>query len=158
MSELPPAARRVADAARALGLPVDILEMADSTRTAADAAKAVGCEVAQIVKSLVFRGRDSGRPLLLLVSGANRVDEAAAGARIGEALDRPDAAFVRDATGFAIGGVPPFGHAARLATYMDVDLMAFDFVWAAAGTPKTLFRTTPRGLVSATAATLIAVG
>ncbi len=157
MTALPPASLRVAEAARALGLAVEIVEMPESTRTAAEAAAAVGCDVAAIVKSLVFRGTTSGRPILILVSGANRVDETAAGARIGEPLGRAGAALVRDATGYAIGGVPPFGHATPMATFLDADLMGHAALWAAAGTPRTLFRTTPADLLRATGATLIAV-
>ncbi len=156
-TELPAAARRVAEAAAALGLAIAVIEMPGSTRTAADAAAAVGCGVGQIVKSLVFRGRESGRPYLLLVSGANRVDEAGVAGRMGEALDRPDATFVRDATGYAIGGIPPFGHATAMKTFFDADLLAFEVIWAAAGTPKTVFRTEPRALLRATGATVIAV-
>ncbi|MBK9082263.1 MAG: YbaK/EbsC family protein [Rhizobiales bacterium] len=150
--DLPPAARRVAEAARAAGLPIAIRVMAQSTRTAQEAAAACGCDVAQIVKSLLFRGADSGRPYLLLVSGANRVDEARAAATIGEALTRPDARFVRETTGYAIGGVPPLGHAAPLAVYMDEALLGFDTVWAAAGTPLAVFAAAPRALLAATGA------
>src|SRR5690606_22402730 len=126
-----------------------------STRTAAEAATAVGCSVGEIVKSLVFRGRESGSPYLLLVSGANRVNEDAVTSQIGEPLDRPDAAFVRTVTGFAIGGIPPFGHAATLPTFLDRDLLAHPAVWAAAGTPHALFRIDPAALREAVAAHVI---
>src|SRR5687767_12615792 len=99
---LPSSAQRVADAAKQLGLSPQIVTMADSTRTAEEAAAACGCEVGQIVKSLVFRGANSGTPYLFLVSGKNRVDEKAAAREIGEGLARPDAAYVRGTTGFAI--------------------------------------------------------
>ena len=125
-SALPAAAQRVAAAAAAAGVAVDVQEMPASTRTAEEAARACGCTVAQIVKSLVFRGVETGKPYLLLVSGANRVDEKAAAASVGEPLMRPDANYVREATGFAIGGIPPFGHATALRTYVDRDLLAFD--------------------------------
>jgi prolyl-tRNA editing enzyme YbaK/EbsC (Cys-tRNA(Pro) deacylase) len=158
MSDLPPAAQRVAAAAATLGLAVAIRQMPESTRTAAEAAAACGCAVGQIVKSLVFRGTASGRPCLLLVSGANRVDEAAVAARIGEGLARPDAAFVREVTGYAIGGIPPFGHATALATWMDADLLAYPVVWAAAGTPRAVFSCEPARLRDAIGATVIAMG
>ena len=113
--------------------------MPQSTRTAEEAAAACGCSVGQIVKSLVFRGAQSGKPYLLLVSGANRVDEKAVAAHLGEALKRPDADYVRGVTGFAIGGIPPLGHDTPLATFMDETLLTYDTVWAAAGTADAVF-------------------
>lgn len=150
---LPAAAQRVHDAAAALGLSIEIRTHSQPTRSAEEAALACGCDVAQIVKSLIFRGKDSGRHYLLLVSGRNRVDEAGVAAVLGEALRRPDAADVRALTGYAIGGIPPFGHAERLETLMDPDLMGFDRVWAAAGTPNTVFCICPARLAEATGAT-----
>jgi prolyl-tRNA editing enzyme YbaK/EbsC (Cys-tRNA(Pro) deacylase) len=146
MEDLPPSAGRVAEAARALGLDIDIRVMPATTRTADEAAAACGTTVAQIVKSLIFEGRDSGRPFLFLVSGKNRVDEAAVGARLGEKLKRPDAQRVREITGFAIGGIPPIGHATELAAYIDPDLLSFGEVWAAAGTPNAVFPVDPEKL------------
>ena len=157
MSELKPAARRVHAAADALGLEIEVREMTRSTRTAEEAAAACGCGVAQIVKSLVFKGRGTDTPYLLVVSGANRVDEKAVAANVGEKLERPDAQFVRDVTGYAIGGIPPFGHAERLETYIDEALLAHDLVWAAAGTPNALFSVSPAALAEATGAAVIAV-
>jgi prolyl-tRNA editing enzyme YbaK/EbsC (Cys-tRNA(Pro) deacylase) len=154
---LPPAAQRVLAAAAAAGVAVDIREMPSSTRTAEDAARACGCAVGQIVKSLVFRGAVSGTPHLLLVSGSNRVDEKAAAATLGEALTRPDADYVRRVTGFAIGGIPPFGHATSLAAWIDRDLLAFAEVWAAAGTPHCVMRLTPADLMAAAGAAVIDV-
>jgi prolyl-tRNA editing enzyme YbaK/EbsC (Cys-tRNA(Pro) deacylase) len=139
-TSLPASARRVADAARQLGLSPEIVTMAVSTRTAEEAAAACGCEVGQIVKSLVFRGAASGAPYLFLVSGKNRVDEHKAAVVIGENLSRPDAAYVRGTTGFSIGGIPPFGHDTPLKTFIDTDLLKFDEVWAAAGTPNCVMR------------------
>jgi len=157
MPELKEATRRVAAAANALGLDVEIVVHAQSTRTAEEAAAACGCSVGQIVKSLVFRGATSGKPVLLLVSGANRVDEAAVAAALGEALTRPDARFVREVTGFAIGGIPPFGHANPLSTFIDEDLLGYDAVWAAAGTPDSVFRVSPGALAEKTGATRLKV-
>jgi prolyl-tRNA editing enzyme YbaK/EbsC (Cys-tRNA(Pro) deacylase) len=157
MTDLPPSSQKIAEAARRLDLPIEIVVMPSSTRTAEEAAAACGCAVGQIVKSLVFRGAASGRPLLLLVSGANRVDEKTAAAAIGEDLSRPDAAFVRETTGFAIGGIPPFGHATPLATFMDRDLLGYPVVWAAAGTPAAVFSSDPARLRDATGATVIGV-
>lgn len=157
MDPLPAASRRVAEAARALGLDVDIRVLREGTRTAGEAAAACRCDATQIVKSLVFRRVDDGSAVLLLVSGGHRVDEAVAAAGIGAAVERPDAAFVRERTGYAIGGIPPFGHADALPTFMDRDLLRFETVWAAAGTPTTLFATEPGALRRATDAVVIAM-
>jgi Cys-tRNA(Pro) deacylase len=142
-------ARRVVDAAAALGLDIDVHEFPDGTRTAEDAARAIGVEVGQIVKSLVFLA--DGEPVVALVSGANQLDEAklalAAGA---SSTGRASAERVREATGFPVGGVPPLGHANELATFVDVDLLAFDEVWAAAGTPHLNFAITPTELARVT--------
>ncbi len=139
-------AQRVQNAARALDLEISVREMAQPTRTAEEAAAACGVGVGQIVKSLVFLGVRSGKPYLLLVSGSNRVDEEGIATILGEALTRPDAAKVRDLTGYAIGGIPPFGHATTLSTYIDRDLLQFDIVWAAAGTPRAVFAVDPKKL------------
>jgi prolyl-tRNA editing enzyme YbaK/EbsC (Cys-tRNA(Pro) deacylase) len=149
--------RRVVQAAARLGIPVETVDMPVSTRTAEEAASACGTSVAQIVKSLVFRGRDTGKPYLLLVSGANRVDEALVAHMIGEPLDRAQADFVRQATGFAIGGVPPFGHAGALVPLMDAALLNFDEVWAAAGTPRAVMRLDPRLMRDRTGARVLAI-
>ena len=158
MSEapLPPSAARVQGAAERLGLAISVREMPASTRTAEEAAAACGCDVAQIVKSLVFAGRDSGRPYLLLVSGKNRVDEARVAAIVGEPLTRPKADAVRAWTGYAIGGIPPFGHDAELPTFVDEDLLAYEVVWAAAGTPFAVFSVAPHALTHAVGGLLTA--
>ena len=158
MNNLKPAAQRVQEALRAKGLAAQVRHMPQTTRTAEEAAAACGCGVGQIVKSLVFRGAQSGNAYLLLVSGANRVNEKGVAARIGEPLKRPDAQYVRDQTGFAIGGIPPLGHDRPLATYMDKALLAYEVVWAAAGTPDAVFPVAPADLAKAAEATIIAVG
>jgi prolyl-tRNA editing enzyme YbaK/EbsC (Cys-tRNA(Pro) deacylase) len=158
MDELKPAARRVQAAIDAKGLGGTVRHMPQSTRTAEEAAAACGCAVGQIVKSLVFRGAKSGKPYVMLVSGANRVNEKAVAATIGEALKRPDADYVRSVTGFAIGGIPPLGHDTPLATYMDEALLAYDQVWAAAGTSDAVFPVAPERLAEATGAKIIPVG
>ncbi|HEU5083950.1 MAG TPA: YbaK/EbsC family protein [Acidimicrobiales bacterium] len=141
-----PSAAKVVAAASAAGLDIDVVEYPEGTRTAEQAAAAVGCEVARIVKSLVFAV--DGTPVLALVAGDNRLDEdrlvAAAG---GERAGRADADVVRSTTGFAIGGVPPFGHDTQLATFVDESLLAHDTVWAAAGTPRHVFEVAPGDLV-----------
>jgi prolyl-tRNA editing enzyme YbaK/EbsC (Cys-tRNA(Pro) deacylase) len=133
---------RFDDAVAALGLEIETRRFPEGTRTAVDAARAVGVEVGQIVKSLVFRRGDE--PLLVLASGPNRVDEDALG------VERADAAFVREVTGYAIGGVPPFGHATSMETVIDEDLLQYEEVWAAAGRPDTNFAIAPAALVEVT--------
>lgn len=147
-------AQRVADAAAALGLSIEVRDFPEGTRTAEDAARAVGVSVGQIVKSLVFLA--DAQPIVCLVSGSNRVDTARLANAIGaEAIGRADANAVRDATGYAVGGVPPFGHVQPLPVYCDRDLLTFDIVWAAAGTPKSVFSAEPNALVTACNATVI---
>jgi Cys-tRNA(Pro) deacylase len=146
-----PTAEKVAAAAQALGLAVEIEEFSETTRTAEDAARAIGCAVAQIVKSLLFVV--DGRPVMALVSGPNRLDEKKLAALCGvgkKKVKRAEAGIVRDATGFAIGGVPPFGHASQLTTYIDEDFFQFEVIWAAAGTPNAVFAITPDDLVRVT--------
>jgi len=138
-----------------LGTQVRILET--SAHTARDAAAAIGVALGQIVKSLVFRGAETGRPYLLLVSGANRVHEKRAGRRIGETLARADADFVKTATGFSIGGVAPLAATGELSTYIDETLFAFDEIWAAAGHPRSVFPTTAAELAQLTGATRLDV-
>ncbi|NNM74669.1 YbaK/EbsC family protein [Enterovirga aerilata] len=151
---LPSASERVRETAAGHGLALEIREHAAPTRTAEEAAAACGCEVGAIVKSLVFAGRTSGEPFLLLVSGSNRVDEELAAAETGEPIVRPDGKAVRAWTGFAIGGIPPFGHARPLRTFMDEHLLRYGQVWAAAGTPNTVFPIDPRDLMRVTGARL----
>jgi prolyl-tRNA editing enzyme YbaK/EbsC (Cys-tRNA(Pro) deacylase) len=148
---------RFLDEARALGLELEVREFPQGTRTAADAADAIGCDVAQIVKSLVFIADDV--PILVLTSGANRVDEAAVRQTLGvESLRKANAEEVREATGYAIGGTPPFGHRRHLRVICDPDLTVHDEVWAAAGTPSTVFPVTPARLLEVTEAEVTAVG
>lgn len=148
--------RRVVAALHALGLDADVTEMPGSTRTAADAAAAVGCDVAQIVKSLLFASED-GRTWLVLVSGPNRVDAERLAAHVGGPVRLADPATVRDATGFAIGGVAPVGLAEEVPVLMDEDLLEHAVVWAAAGTPKSVFPVDPAELRDATGATTLKV-
>src|ERR1700680_4277791 len=122
------------------------------TRTATDEARAVGCEVGQIVKSLVFVA--AGKPVVALVSGANRVDEKRLGAVAGEPVAKADAHIARNATGYSIGGVPPFGHATEVPVFMDRDLLAYSVVWAAAGRPDSVFEIAPERLRHLSAATV----
>jgi prolyl-tRNA editing enzyme YbaK/EbsC (Cys-tRNA(Pro) deacylase) len=133
-----------------LGERFTVLEFDASTRTAADAAAAIGCTVPQIAKSLVFRTVESGRPVLVVASGINRVDVKLVATLVGERIGRADAEFVRAATGFAIGGVPPVGHATAPIVLIDESLLALEEIWAAGGTPNAVFKLTPESLVSLT--------
>jgi len=146
------AIERFLDAAAVLDRAVEVRRFPEGTKTARDAARAIGCDVSQIVKSLVFVA--DGQALLALTSGANRVDTSRlAGLARADRVRRADADEVREATGFAIGGTPPFGHRSRLPTYLDVDLLRHEEVWAAAGTPDSVFKTTARELLAVTGAT-----
>ncbi|HEY8596480.1 MAG TPA: YbaK/EbsC family protein [Devosiaceae bacterium] len=157
MTRLSSSEQRVAEALAAHGLGASIVLLETSGATAQMAADALNIEVARIVKSLVFRGAESGQPYLLLVSGSNRVHEKRVGRLLGEKLERADADFVRDATGFAIGGVSPFGHPVALATVFDETLFAHETVWAAAGAPRAVFEIAPAELVRCTSAQVLDV-
>jgi prolyl-tRNA editing enzyme YbaK/EbsC (Cys-tRNA(Pro) deacylase) len=157
VTELKAAEQRVAAALEKHGLPGKVIVLEQLATTAQMAADAIGIEVGRIVKSLMFKGKDSGKPYLLLVSGANRVHEKRAGRQIGEVLERSDADFVKEWTGFSIGGVSPFGHPAPLATYLDQDLFNYETVWAAAGDPRSVFEITAADLEKSTGATRIDV-
>lgn len=150
---LPASAQRVQEALRAKGYSNRVVEMPDSTRTAADAAAACGCTVAQIAKSILFKAPD-GDPVLVITSGSNRVDTGKVGALLGARPGKADADFVRDSTGYAIGGVPPLGHAGPVRIFIDADLIQFDEIWAAAGTPKCVFKLAPSELEAMTGGTV----
>lgn len=157
MTTLKASAQKVQDAIYALGYQNQVQELPDSTRTAAEAAEAVGCEIAQIAKSLIFRGAESGQPILIIASGAHRVDEKKMTQLIGEKLRKPNADFVREKTGYAIGGVPPLAHAEPMATYLDESFWQHERIWAAAGHPFALFSLTPDELQKMTDGTVVAV-
>jgi prolyl-tRNA editing enzyme YbaK/EbsC (Cys-tRNA(Pro) deacylase) len=148
-----PQAQRVQTTLIQAGCSAVVRELPDSTRTAAEAAQAVGCEVGQIVKSLVFVLDPPGKTILLLVSGANRVNEKSVGEKLGGRLSKASAARVEAETGFVIGGVPPVGHTKPLETYIDEDLNHYEVIWAAAGTPHAVFPITPAELIRITNAT-----
>jgi len=136
---LSPSAQKIQNLLNELGYNYTIIEHAESTRTAQEAAERAGCELGQIVKSLIFKGKVSGKPILVLTSGANRVDEKRISEYAGEAISRADADFVRAVTGFAIGGVPPIGHIQKMETWLDEDFLQYKTIWAAAGTPNAIF-------------------
>ena len=158
MSEkLSASARNVQQALEARGVAMQVVELPDSTRRAPEAAQAIGCDVAQIVKSLLFKTKKTGRPVLVLASGVNRVDEKKLRRLVGEKIGKADAAFVREHTGFAIGGVPPIGHTEPLTALIDEDLLQHDQLWAAAGTPHAVFALTPDDLLKITAGRVVDV-
>ena len=140
-----------------LGPRFEVMEFEASTRSAAEAAAAIGCTVGQIAKSLVFRATNSDRTVIVITSGTNRVHEAVIATHLGESIERGNAAFVRDRTGFAIGGVPPTGHSEPVLIIIDEDLRRFDEIWAAAGTPNAVFRLTFDDLVQLTNGTVTRV-
>jgi Cys-tRNA(Pro) deacylase len=148
------AAERFLEASKALGHDVEVRTFPEGTKTAEDAARAIGCELGQIVKSLVFVA--DGRPVLALTSGVNRVDTAKLAALTGAAsVRRASADEVRSATGYPIGGTPPMGHPTPIPTFVDETLMGFDEVWAGAGTPDAVFGTRPEELLRAASATVV---
>jgi Cys-tRNA(Pro) deacylase len=155
--KLKSSAQKVQEALREHGLACEVVQMQDTTRSAQDAARAVGCEVGQIVKSLVFKGKQSQQAVLVVTSGANRVNEKAIGKELAEPIKMADPEFVRQVTGFAIGGVPPVGHRHALKIFIDEDLLQYEEIWAAAGTPHAVFRLTPGDLKTITNGKVISV-
>jgi len=153
---LSPAAARVQSILREAGSDATVVQFAATARSAADAAAAIGCTVAQIAKSIVFRAAD-GRAVLVVASGANRVNEKAVVAALGQAIGKADAEFVRARTGYVIGGVSPVGHAEPPYVFLDQDLAALDPIWAAAGHPHAVFRTSFAELQRLTGGTVLAV-
>ena len=148
---------RVRDALAKFGLDAEIKEFDASTRTSADAAAAIGCEVAQIAKSVIFRAKNSNQPVLVIASGINRIDEKKLEAALGDKIGRADADFVRNTTGFAIGGVAPVGHTGPVRIFIDQDLDQYAEIWAAAGSPNAVFRLTPADLRRVTGGTVIVI-
>lgn len=158
MSEaLSPSAKKVQDAINALGFSYRVRELPHTTRSSKEAAQAVGCEVGQIAKSLIFRSKYTQKPVLVIASGSNRVNEEKISQFISEPVEKPDADFVRDCTGFSIGGVPPVGHREKLRTFIDEDLLKYDEIWAAAGNPNAVFKLSPCDLVKMTAGQIVSV-
>lgn len=143
-------AQRFQDVLAVSGITGEVLELPQFTRTAKEAAAAIGCDIAQIAKSLVFRRLDTDEPVLVVASGPNRVDEKTVSDYVKAPIAMADASFVRSATGYAIGGVPPLGHNTSIETVIDQDLLSFDLIWAAAGTPRSVFSITPKQLVEVT--------
>src|SRR5215470_6438501 len=150
-SQLNRGSQKVQEYLRSVGVDALVIEMPTTTRTAKEAAQVIGCSVAQIAKSIIFRTAQSGRPVLVIASGANRVNEHRMSELIGEQIEKATPEFVRESTGFGIGGVPPVGHCNPVETWIDRDLLQFDIIWAAAGTPFSVFSIRPNQLQSITA-------
>ncbi|MGQ9636166.1 MAG: YbaK/EbsC family protein [Thermodesulfobacteriota bacterium] len=149
--------QKVQEILRSLGFQNEVVEFSITTRTSAEAAQAVGCEIGQIAKSIVFRGEKTDRPILVIASGPNRINEKRIEERISEPLGKADANFVRQKTGFVIGGVPPVGHLEKMEIFIDEDLMKYEVIWAAAGTPRAVFKLTPLELIKMTRGQVISI-
>lgn len=154
---LSPSVQKVQDALKALGLPNDVMELQSTTRTSAEAAQAVGCSVEQIAKSIVFRATQTDKPILVIASGSNRVNEKRIESFISEPLGKADADYVRKHTGFVIGGVPPIGHLEKIEIFIDEDLLTYQEIWAAAGSPHAVFKLTPSDLVKMTGGRVVGI-
>jgi prolyl-tRNA editing enzyme YbaK/EbsC (Cys-tRNA(Pro) deacylase) len=148
--ELKKSAQRVQDVLKQHSLTTNVIEFAETTRTSQEAAQAIGCQVGQIAKTLIFMGKTSKQPICIIASGSNRVDEKKVKNLLGEAITKPDAAFVLEHTTFVIGGVPPIGYSLTIKPLIDEDLLQYAEVWAAAGTPFSVFKITPEDLVAIT--------
>ena len=149
--------QKVQDALKALGFTNQVVELQSTTRTSAEAAQAVGCTVEQIAKSIVFQGKETHKPILVIASGPNRVNEKSIEGFISEPLDKADASYVREHTGFVIGGVPPIGHLEKLEIFIDEDLLKYDEIWAAAGSPNAVFKLAPSELVKMTGGRVVSI-
>ncbi|MCC7117298.1 MAG: YbaK/EbsC family protein [Anaerolineales bacterium] len=154
---LSPSAQKIQTLLASLGYDYQVIEHVESTRTAQEAADRAGCELGQIVKSLIFMGKHSKKPILVLTSGANRVNEKRISEYSGEAIGKADADFARAVTGFAIGGVPPIGHAQNMETYLDEDFLQYPTIWAAAGTPNAIFELKTEDLQKMTGGRIVSV-
>ncbi|MFI4937953.1 MAG: YbaK/EbsC family protein [Candidatus Berkiellales bacterium] len=157
-NKLSKSARSVQDTLVQMGLSCEVKELSASTRTAAEAAATLGCNIAQIVKSLLFRSQNTHQPILVLASGSNRVNEQKIEHWIGDKIIKADADFTRDITGFAIGGVPPLGHRQKIHhVFIDEDLLQYEIVWAAAGTPNAVFSLRSTDIAKLTAGKVVAI-
>jgi len=155
--KLPDSAQLFQQMLKAKGLDAQVVVLPQSTRTAKEAAAAIGCQVGQIAKSLVFQRTDTKQPVLVIASGSNRVDEQLVSTYLNTEIAKADADFVRSSTGYAIGGIPPLGHTNPIPTLIDRELLRYDPIWAAAGTPHAVFSVSPHKLVAITEGHVMAV-
>jgi prolyl-tRNA editing enzyme YbaK/EbsC (Cys-tRNA(Pro) deacylase) len=149
--------QKVQDTLKTLGFSNEVVELQATTRTSAEAAQTIGCQVEQIAKSIIFRRKQTDKPVLVIASGPNRVNERRIEKLISEPLGKADANFVRQKTGFVIGGVPPIGHLEKIEIFIDEDLLNYEEIWAAAGTPNAVFKTTPSDLVKMTGGRVVSI-
>lgn len=154
---LSPSAQKVQDVLNSLGFSNQVTELQSTTRSAAEAAQAVGCRVEQIAKSIVFQGKQTHKPVLVIASGPNRVNEKKIAEFISEPLGKADADYVRKRTGFVIGGVPPIGHLEKLDIFIDEDLLQYEEIWTAAGNPNAVFMLTPSDLIKMTGGRVVSI-
>src|SRR5437016_4800855 len=150
MINLKASAQRVQEILQNLNLPISVVEFSETTRTSQEAANAIGCDIAQIAKTLIFKKKKTQEPVCIIASGQNRVDEKKIEQYVGEAVEKPDAQYVLHYTGFAIGGVSPIGFEFSIKPFIDEDLMKYETVWAAAGTPNSVFKISSKDLVAIT--------
>jgi prolyl-tRNA editing enzyme YbaK/EbsC (Cys-tRNA(Pro) deacylase) len=150
-------AQKVQETLKTLGFSNAVVELQTTTRTSAEAAQTIGCQVEQIAKSIIFQGRETHKPVLVIASGPNRVNEKRIEELISEPLGKADADYVRKHTGFVIGGVPPIGHLEKLDVFIDEDLLQYEEIWAAAGTPNAVFKLTPSDLIKMTDGRIISI-
>ena len=148
--QLKNSAQKIQDILHQYALGLEVMEFQETTRTSQEAANAIGCEVGQIAKTLIFKGKTTGKPICIIASGKNRVDEKKITQILREEIEKPDAEFVLGATGFAIGGVPPIGYKLDIKPLIDEELMNYSEIWAAAGTPNSVFRLSPKDLLRIT--------
>jgi len=149
--------QKVQEELKRLGFSNEVMELQATTRTSAEAAQAAGCQVGQIAKSIVFRAQKTDQPVLVIASGPNRVNEKRVEELISEPLGKADANYVRHKTGFVIGGVPPIGHLEKLEVFIDEDLLQYEEIWAAAGSPHAVFRLTPADLIKMTGGRVMSI-
>lgn len=157
MNTLSKSAQTIQDVLSKHGINFKVIELSSSARTAQEAADALGCTIGQIVKSLIFKTKETQEPILVLASGSNRVNEEKIEAQLGQKILKADAEFTREVTGFAIGGIPPLGHKQKIRTFIDQDLFNFNELWAAAGTPHAVFNLKPSDLQTLTEGKVIAI-
>jgi prolyl-tRNA editing enzyme YbaK/EbsC (Cys-tRNA(Pro) deacylase) len=150
-------AQKIQKVLQSFNLHYEITELPQATRTAEEAARAVGCQIGQIAKSLIFKTQETNKPILVITSGANRVSEEKIGDLIGEPIEKANPDFVREKTGFAIGGIPPVGHLESIKTFIDQDLMQYKEIWAAAGNPHAVFKLAPPDLTKITEGQVVSV-
>jgi prolyl-tRNA editing enzyme YbaK/EbsC (Cys-tRNA(Pro) deacylase) len=150
MNNLSKSAKKIQSVLDQYGLELTVIELTESTRTSKDAAAAIGCEVAQIAKSLIFKGKRTQKPVFVIASGINRVNENLIQEYLGEEIEKAEATFVLEHTGFVIGGVPPIGHLNYIKPFIDEDLLKYPEIWSAAGTPNAVFKLTPDDLLKIT--------